>query len=157
MIEERRLYYDLTNDWGILPKFLEYFEKEASEAKSSDLVMVGRIETLSSKLPTLMDKRFTQLQILNAAIEYFEKELDKIRSKLYRKYLENYQKSLSSRDVEKYVNGEGEVVDVSLIINEISLMRNIFISITKSIDAKSFQINNITKLRAAGLDDATID
>jgi hypothetical protein len=156
MLEERRKYNDLIADWSLLPEFLDYFEVEAIAAKK-ELVMVGRIETVSREIPLIMDKRFTQLQILNATVDYFEKHLEKKRSDLYRKYLENYQKALSSRDVEKYVNGEKDVVDIALIINEISLMRNIFVSITKAIDAKSYQVNNITKLRTAGLEDATID
>lgn len=157
MIEERKLYYELTQDWSTLPTFLDYFEKEADAAKKSDLVMTGSIEKLSAKVPVLMDLRFTQLQILNAAIEYFEKQLDIVRKKHYQRYLEAYARALTSRDIEKYVNGEQEVVDMALIINEIALMRNVFISITKGIDAKSFQIHNITKLRAVGLDDAKID
>lgn len=156
MLEERRLYYKLTNDISYLPEFLEYFENESVIAKNS-LVMTGSIEKISKDIPYEMDKRFTQLQILNAAIEYFEKQLDQLRAKYHRKYLENYQRALSTRDVEKYTNGEPEVVDMALIINEIAIMRNIFISITKSIDAKSFQVNNITRLRVAGLDDAKID
>jgi hypothetical protein len=46
---------------------------------------------------------------------------------------------------------------MAMVINEIALMRNIFISITKGIDAMSYQVNNITKLRTVGLEDATID
>lgn len=156
MLEERRLYYKLTNDISFLPDFLEYFENESIAAKNS-LVMTGSIEKISKDIPYEMDRRFTQLQILNAAIEYFERQMDQIRAKYHRKYLEQYQRSLSTRDVEKYTNGEPEVVDMALVINEIAIMRNVFISITKSIDAKSFQVNNITRLRVAGLDDAKID
>jgi len=32
--------------------------------------------------------------------------------KTFKKYLENYQRALSSRDVEKYVDGEADVVDM---------------------------------------------
>jgi hypothetical protein len=156
LLEERKKYYDLVDDWNTLPSFLDYFEGEALVAKK-ELLMHGKIESLARDIPFIMDRRFTQLQILNAAIEYFDKQLDIARAKHYRKYLENYQKVLSSRDVEKYVNGEKELVDIALIMNEISLMRNIFISITKGIDAKSFQVHNITKLRTSGLEDATID
>lgn len=156
MLADRQLYYRLVDDWAYLPAFLEHFEKEAAEAKGL-LSMSGKLETISQKLPVEMDRRFTQLQILNATLEFFEKQLEKTRSLFYRKYLERYDRALTSRDVEKYVDGEDEVISLALIINEISLMRNIFISVTKAIDAKGFQINNITKLRTAGLEDATID
>jgi hypothetical protein len=156
MIEERKRYYDLVNDWNTLPAFLDYFDNEAKIAKK-ELPMSGPIEKISKDLAFMLDTRFTQLQILNAAVEHFDKQLDKIKSTYYRKYLEKYQRALSSRDVDKYVMGEDEILSISEIINEISLMRNIFTSIVKSYEMKSFQINNITKLRVAGLEDSTID
>jgi hypothetical protein len=156
MIEERKKYYDLVKDWNNLPDFLDYFEKEALVAKK-ELPMSGPIEKISKDLPFMLDIRFTQLQILNAAVEHFEKHLDQIKSKYYRKYLETYQRALSSRDVDKYVNGEDEVNSIAELLNQLSLMRNIFVSIVKSYEMKSFQINNITKLRVAGLEDSTID
>ena len=156
MIEERKRYYDLVNDWNTLPDFLNYFDGEAKVAKT-ELPMSGPIESISKNLPFMLDVRFTQLQILNAAVEHFEKQLDKYKSIHYRKYLEKYQRALTSRDVEKYVMGEDEIISISEIINEISLMRNIFMSIIKAYEMKSFQVNNITKLRVAGLEDSTID
>ena len=155
-IKDRKFYTDLIEDHDKLPNFIDHFEKEIEIAKT-EIVMTGRLENLAKEIPHLMDKRFTQLQIINAAIEYFEKQLDQTKSKHFRRYLENYNKVLSSRDVEKYVAGEQDVVKLSLLINELALVRNVFISITKGIDAKSFQIHNITKLRVAGIEDAMID
>ena len=42
------------------------------------------------------------------------------------------------------------------MINEFALLRNKFLGLLKAIDAKQFQINNIVKLRVAGLDDAEL-
>ena len=74
----------------------------------------------------------------------------------YKKYLEGYNKALSSRDAEKYADGEDDVVDQQHIVNEFALIRNKFIGLIKAIDAKQFQINNIVKLRAAGLEDVAL-
>ena len=53
------------------------------------------------------------------------------------KYLENYARALSSRDVEKYVDGEADVVDYEKIINEFALMRNKWLGVTKALDLKN--------------------
>ena len=45
-------------------------------------------------------------------------ELRRLRSSHFKKYLENYPRALPSRDVEKYVDGEADVVDYEKIINE---------------------------------------
>jgi hypothetical protein len=82
--------------------------------------------------------------------------LRRIRSKAFKKYLENYQRALSSRDVEKYVDGEADVVDMEKIINEFAMLRNQWLGIIKALDIKQWQLSNIIKLRAAGLDDISL-
>ena len=105
---------------------------------------------------SIVEYRFNQLQELEAILEYLNIEMRKIRNKHYRKYLESYNKALSSRDAEKYADGEQEVIDQQHIINEVALIRNKFMGLIKAVDAKQFQINNIVKLRAAGLEDVTL-
>lgn len=156
MSADKDWYYTVTNDWTTLPDCLEYFSNEAVEARK-ELAMKGRIEKHAQELPAITEKRFTQLQVLNALVRYYEIELEKVRSREYKKYLENYQKALSSRDAEKYTDGEKDVVELNLLINEICLTRNIFTSIIKSLDHKSYTLNNIAKLRTAGLEDAKIE
>ena len=70
--------------------------------------------------------------------------------------MENYQRALSSRDVEKYVEGEADVVDMEKIINEFALLRNQWLGIIKGLDIKQWQLSNIIKLRAAGLEDIVL-
>jgi len=70
--------------------------------------------------------------------------------------LENYQRALSSRDVDKYVDGEPDVIDFEKVINEFALIRNKWLGVLKAIDQKQWQITNITKLRVAGMEDASL-
>ena len=79
-----------------------------------------------------------------------------MRSSFFKKYLENYQRALSSRDVEKYVDGEADVVDYEKLVNEFALIRNNYLGILKALDQKQWQITNIVKLRVAGMEDASL-
>jgi len=63
---------------------------------------------------------------------------------------------LSSRDCEKYVEGEDEVIEYEKIINEFALLRNQWLGITKALDQKSYALSNIIRLRCAGMEDATL-
>jgi hypothetical protein len=107
-------------------------------------------------LPGIVEERFSQLQQIEAILEYLNIELRRIRSKSFKKFLENYNRALSSRDAEKYVDGEQDVVDMDKIINEFALLRNQWLGITKGLDQKQWQITNIVKLRVAGMEDANI-
>jgi hypothetical protein len=70
--------------------------------------------------------------------------------------LESYNKKLTSRDADKYVDGEADVVDMAKIINDFALLRNQWLGITKGLDQKQWQLTNIVKLRVAGMEDANI-
>lgn len=84
-------------------------------------------------------------------------QLRKDRSAEFKKFLEAYNKTLSSRDAEKYVDGVAGIVDSTVLINEVALLRNKFLSITKGMEAKNFMLGHISKLRIAGLDDAALN
>ena len=107
-------------------------------------------------MPGLVEQRFNQLQELEALLEYLNIELRRLRSTFFKKYLENYQRALSSRDVEKYVDGETDVVDYEKIINEWALIRNKWLGLLKGLDQKQWQITNVVKLRVAGMEDASL-
>jgi hypothetical protein len=148
-------YSRVSNDISNLPDCIEYFYKELNSSKAEAKIH-GNVEKASASLPGIVEHRFNQLQEIEAILEFLNIELRRIRSKTFKKYLENYQRALSSRDVEKYVDGEADVVDMEKIINEFAMLRNQWLGIIKSLDIKQWQLSNIIKLRTAGLEDITL-
>ena len=149
-------WYDkVSKDVNNIPAAIAYYEAELLQAKTETNI-TGRIEKASSVMPALVETRFGQLQEIEAILEYLNIELRRLRATHFRRYVENYQRQLSSRDAEKFVDGEADVVDFEKIINEFALLRNKWLGIIKGLDIKQWQLSNIVKLRTAGLDDATI-
>jgi hypothetical protein len=148
-------YSRVSRNIGEIPNAIAHFEKELVEAKQ-ECKLVGNIEKAAAAMPGIVEHRFNQLQEIEAILEYLNIELRKLRSSFFKKYLENYQRALSSRDVEKYVDGENDVCDYEKIINEFALMRNKWLGVLKSLDQKQWQITNIVKLRVAGMEDASL-
>jgi hypothetical protein len=149
-------WYDkVSKDINNIPSAVDYYEKELVEAKKETNIR-GRIEMASATMPAVVETRFSQLQEIEAILEYLNIELRRLRATHFRKYVENYQRQLSSRDAEKFVDGEADVVDFEKIINEFALLRNKWLGIIKGLDIKQWQISNIVKLRTAGLDDASL-
>ena len=140
---------------AVLPECITYFDAELQQARY-DCYLKGNVEKLSREIPQIVEHRFNQLQEIEAILENLNIQLRKIRSKKYRQFLEHYQRALTSRDAEKYIDGEEEVVTMQLLINEFALIRNKFQGVIKALDAKQFQINNVIKRRVAGLDDVTL-
>lgn len=149
-------YYKVTRDLTKLPDCIDYFENEIVEAKK-ELTLRGKsLERHGSDLPGITEHRFSQLQEIEAILEYLNVQLRKTKTKVFRKFLEHYNKALTSRDADKFAEGDVEVVDMALLVNEFAMLRNKFLAVTKGLDQKSYMIGHITRLRCAGLDDAQL-
>jgi uncharacterized protein YfdQ (DUF2303 family) len=148
-------YNKVAKDISNIPDAVDYFESELISARI-ECRIVGNIEKAAAGMPGVVEQRYSQLQEIEAILEYLNIELRRLKSSHFRKYLESYARALSSRDVEKYVEGEADVVDMEKIINEFALLRNKWLGITKALDQKQWQITNIVKLRVAGMEDASI-
>jgi hypothetical protein len=148
-------YSKVSRDISEIPNAIQYFEDELVTARF-EVKIKGSIEKAAAEMPGIVEHRFNQLQEIEAILEYLNIELRRLRSSFFKKYLENYQRALSSRDVEKYVDGEADVVDYEKIINEFALLRNKWLGVLKALDTKGFSINNVIKLRTAGMEDASV-
>ena len=149
-------YHKVISNSSNIPAFIDYFEKELDAARI-ELSLKGKtLEKHAAELPGVVEHRYSQLQEIEAVLEYLNIQLRKERSAAFKNFLESYNRALSSRDAEKYVDGVKIVVDSTLIINEVALLRNRFLGITKALEAKNFMVGHISKLRIAGLDDASV-
>jgi len=148
-------YAKVSKDISYIPDAVSYFNDELIGARQ-DTNIKGNIERAAAAMPGIVEQRFSQLQEIEAILEYLHIELRRLKSQHFRKYLENYQRALSSRDCEKFVEGEADVVDFEKIINDFALLRNKWLGIIKALDIKQWQLSNIVKLRTAGLEDATL-
>jgi len=148
-------YNEVSRDIGKIPDAVNFFENELVDARH-EVKLHGNLEKAAASMPGVVEHRFSQLQEIEAILEYLNIELRRLKSSYFRKYLESYARALSSRDCEKFTDGEADVVDMEKIINEFALLRNKWLGITKGLDQKQWQITNITKLRVAGMEDARI-
>lgn len=148
-------YSKVTSNLAAIPDFIAHYEAELESARR-DVRITGKIEKNLADLPGVTEHRFNQLQEIEAVLNYLNIQLSKIRRKHFQKYLEGYNRALSAREAEKYVDGEEEVVDFETIINEVALVRNKWLGIMKALESKNFQLGHITRLRVAGMEDITL-
>ena len=148
-------YSEISRDVSKITDAVAFFESELQDARQ-EVKLKGNVERAAAEMPGIVEHRFNQLQEIEAILNYLNIELRRLRSSFFKTYLENYQRALSSRDVEKYVDGERDVVDYEKIINEFALMRNKWLGLLKGLDQKQWQITNVVKLRVAGMEDASL-
>lgn len=148
-------YSRVVSNLGVIPEFIAHYEKELDDAKR-DCRIAGMVEKNITALPGVTEHRFNQLQEIEAVLNYLNIQLRKIRRRHFQKYLEAYARALTSRDAEKYVDGEDEVIDFETIINEVALLRNRWLGVMKGLETKQWQMGHIVRLRTAGMEDITV-
>jgi hypothetical protein len=148
-------YAKVSKDIAHLPNCINHFYSELESAKA-EVKIHGNVEKASASLPGIVEHRFNQLQEIEAILNHLNIQLRKIRRRHFQKYLEGYQRALTSRDAEKYVDGEDEVIDFETIINEVALLRNRWLGIMKGLDTKQWQMGHIVRLRTAGMEDIQV-
>ena len=148
-------YNRVVSNLGEIPDFINYYEGELVAAKS-DIKISGKVEKELSNLPGETEHRFNQLQEIEAVLEHLNIQLRKIRQRHYKKYLEAYNRALTSRDAEKYAEAEDEVIDMETIINEVALLRNKWLGVMKGIESKNFMLGHVVRLRTAGMEDIVV-
>jgi len=149
-------YTRISHDLAVIPDFIAHYENELIGSKV-DVRVTGLVERQITALPGITEHRFNQLQEIEAVLNLLNIKLRKIRRGYFQKYLEKYQRALTSRDAEKYVDGEDEVIDFEYLINEVALLRNKYLGIMKGLDAKQWQMGHIVRLRTAGMEDISVD
>jgi len=148
-------YTRVSQDIGAIPDFIAFYETELEHAKR-DINISGIVEKNMSALPGITAYRFNQLQEMEAVLNFLNIQLRKIRRKHFQKYLEHYARALTSRDAEKYVDGEQEVIDYETIINEVALLRNRWLGIMKALESKNFMLGHMVRLKTAGMEDFAV-
>jgi hypothetical protein len=148
-------YTQVIRDLSTLPDFIQHYEAELNNAKY-DTHIKGNMEKNISALPGITEQRFNQLQEIESVLNFLNIQLKKIRSMTFKKYLENYNRALTSRDAERYVDGEQDVIDMETLINEVALLRNRWLGIMKALESKNFMMGHLVKLKTAGMEDFSI-
>jgi len=148
-------YNRIVQNLGEIPNFIDYYENELIAAKQ-DCAVKGNLERNIASLPGVTEHRFNQLQEIEAVLNFLNIQLRKIRRRHFQKYLEAYARALTSRDAEKYVDGEDEVIDFETIINEVALIRNKWLGLLKGIESKNFMLGHVARLRTAGMEDVVL-
>lgn len=148
-------YSRVVGDLSVVANVVDYYNKEFATAQIETKIS-GSLEKNAQDLSGHTTYRYTQLQDIESILKYLNIKYDKIRSDLYKKYNEHYNRDLSDRSIEKYLDGESTVVDMQMLINEVALVRNQYLGLLKGIEVKGWQINNIVKLRSLGIEDANL-
>ncbi len=148
-------YTKITQSLSAIPDFISHYESVLLNARK-EVTIHGNVEKNIANLPGVTEVHFSNLQEIEAILNYLNIQLRKLRRKHFQKYLEAYNRALTSRDAEKYVDGEEEIIDFEILINEVALIRNRYLGIMKALESKNFMLGHLVRLKTSGMEDFTI-
>lgn len=132
------------------------YEAAYEEIKKAVHDRSSRIEQIALRIPGLAEQAYGGLQDLESILEFVETNENREKLRHTKRYLEHYDRTLSDRMAEKYADGEDTVYALRMLRHRVGNVRNQYLGLTKGLEYLHFQIGNVVKLKAAGLDDATV-
>lgn len=130
-----------------IPAILEEYEAEFDEAIPR-LQIKGK--TLSAALTeqsswmVYYDQRRIELRALN---KWVEREIDRVRGKLWKQYTENVSISLNTKDKEQYINNESAYLNLHSIYLEVNELFEKYEVLIDGFKNRGFALNNLVKVK----------
>lgn len=78
-------YNEISRNLSKIPDCINYYETEYQNAKK-EVKLYGNLEKASASLPGIVEERFSQLQQIEAILEYLNIELRRTRSKQFKNF-----------------------------------------------------------------------
>jgi hypothetical protein len=144
------------NDLSPVLDAYDWFEKQYEEANKDLDTNNKRIEEIAKRLAGMVEYRYGQLQEVEAIFCYLERREKKALGDARRRYLEHYKRNLTDTMATKYAEADDDVIAFAALKEQIGLIRNKFLGLSKGYEILHFQLTNITKLRVAGIEDAML-
>jgi hypothetical protein len=145
----------INDNMNSINEMIDYYSSELEFARK-EINKTGNIEKISMELPGIIEYRFNQLQTIESVLEHLNIKRKYLFSKKYKEFVEKNSKLLKIKDIEYFINCDTEIMEMDMLINIVSNIRNRYLGIMKGLENKAFQLNNITKLKCQGLEDSYV-
>lgn len=89
---------------------------------------------------------------LNSLVRLLEREVQRVRSTLYRSYKESHSRELSEREINKYIDSEQAYLDMFEILLEVKELSEKYQAVVDAFTTRGYALNNLTKLYVGGLE-----
>lgn len=120
------------------------------EKAEADLEMDGlSLEQLCKRHPKSVREYYIQLHRCKSLEDFINMRLDEAISIAWKQLNENHSRSLTTKDIQIYVNQDQSVLTHRELLMEISYLRKQFEAICSALDSAGYSINNIVKIRVA--------
>ena len=147
---------DLGKDKVNLVKIILKYTDDLSAVEKEIAIEGKTLEKANMEQASLQffyDERRSELYTL---LKYLEREVDKVRGMLWRKYSENFSIVLSPKDKDQYINNDKNYLDEHEMYLEVEELYKKYCAVVEAFTSRGYALRNITNLRVASLENVVL-
>lgn len=139
-----------------LPDVLAAFQVDITEAEAR-LSMKGKSGTEAiQEQPGWVAYYGMRKAELSKVLKYIDSQVEACRSRLFKKYLENYSRALSERAIHTYVDSEAEYLGYLEVYLEVEEIRDSISEIHSAFVSRGFSLRDWTALKVVSMQNDVI-
>lgn len=114
---------------------------------------LGKANQEQSELMFYYEERRVELYVLHKKMEV---EVEKSRSKLYKRYTESYSRQLNDRAIDKYIDNESEYIDAFHLMLVFKELHDKYAAAVDAFKARGFSLKNLVELQVNNITEMMI-
>jgi hypothetical protein len=134
----------IKNNDSALADAVKYYTEEYSKAVADVSIVMTKLEREKIGTSHVFEHRLSQLQDIESMLKILNVKEYNLRRTISKKLLEDKQ---PKSNIDYIVSLDDNVLALELIINELALIRNLYLGILKGLHVKSASVNLCSKLR----------
>jgi len=146
----------LGKDYKNLPDILAEYEKGLEEVEARIKIKGKNLEAANAEQAAWQLYYNSRRADLYTLVKWFEVKTSAARGKLFKKFTETYNRELSDRQKDKYIDNEEQYLKQYQIYLEIKDVYEQYEAACDAYRSRGYALNNITKIRVASLEDVNI-
>jgi hypothetical protein len=147
---------DLGVDKKELPNIIGKYESYLSDVEKHLKVKGKTLQNANQEHASWLYYYSVRMQELNVLVKYFDREVERVRGKLWKQYTENHNRDLNTRDKENYINNEPAYLTIHEMALEVQDLYKKYEAVVEAFKARGYALNNIVKVRTAAIEDDEI-
>lgn len=136
--------------------YIEGYEKQITAIEPFFTLEGRKLVEICQNLPKEMYNFKRMAGELKSMHELIELRRDEHEGKKYKALNESNHRSLGAKDIQQYIKGDKEYVDLSELMLEISFLRQKVASVLEAMDIMHWQMSNVTKLHVASIEQTVL-
>lgn len=147
---------NLGKNYKRLPDVLERYDRDYANYKDHIDMRNKTLEKINMENPVWFAYYSERLNELKKLLSYMEARVSQVRGQLYEGIKKGSNVSLGEREIQKYIDADELYIEIHVLMLEVKEVHDLYASAVENFRNVGYAMNNITKIRVAGLEDVTL-